>query len=196
MSKRGPVLIAKSRDRTPDHLFHATLRDSETKTVIARRVLCEIYIPDSHRGKVDIVFHPTPNQIPALQFVPAVSLYGRSRAGRFVVKSHEIWHEGATTGVQDGISFMYSCAGSASTLEITNLRRKIEKRHIDSGRILADRMRPHQHGYFHPSLVHWQRQSQTDCEAEIHAPQWSSTNLPETLHSRSRYREENRATCC
>jgi hypothetical protein len=133
MSKRGPVLIPKSRDRTPDHLFHATLRDPETKAVIARRVLCEIYIPDSHRRKVDIVFHPTPNQIPALQFVPAVSVYGRSRLGRFVVKADEIWHEGATTGAQDGISFIYSCAGSASTLEITNLRGKSRSDTLTAG---------------------------------------------------------------
>ena len=61
----------------PDHLFYATLRDSETKNVIAQRVFCEIYIPDTHRGKVDILFHPTPNQVSAFQFVPAVSLYAR-----------------------------------------------------------------------------------------------------------------------
>jgi hypothetical protein len=133
MSKRGPVLIPKSRDRTPDHLFYATLRALETKAVIARRVLCEIYLPVSHRRKVDVVFHPTPNQVPALQFVPAVSLYGRSRPRRFVVKSDEIWHEGATTGTQDGISFMYSCAASAATLEITNLRGKSRSDTLTAG---------------------------------------------------------------
>jgi hypothetical protein len=117
----------------PDHLFYATLRDSETKNVIAQRVLCEIYIPDTHRGKVDILVHPTPNQVSAFQFVPAVSLYARSRLGRFVLKSDEIWHEGATTGAQDGISFMYSCAGSASTLEITNLRGKSRSDTLTSG---------------------------------------------------------------
>ena len=52
-------------------------------------------------------------------------------------------------------------------------------------------MSPHQHSYFHPSLVHWQRESQADCEAEIHASQCTSTNLLETLHPRSQYREEN-----
>jgi hypothetical protein len=51
MAKEKPVLIAKSRDRMPDHLFYATLRDLETKNVVARKVLCEIYIPDSHRGE-------------------------------------------------------------------------------------------------------------------------------------------------
>lgn len=133
MSKRGPVLIPKSRDRTPDHLFYATLKALETKAVIARRVLCEIYLPVSHRCKVDVVFHPTPNQVPALQFVPALSLYGRSRPGRFVVQSDEIWHEGATTGTQDGISFMYSCAASAATLEITNLRGKSRSDTLTAG---------------------------------------------------------------
>jgi hypothetical protein len=133
MPKHRPVLIPKSRDRMPDHLFYATLRNYETKNVIARRVLCEIYIPDSHRGKVDILFHPTPNQVPVLQFVPAVSLYARSRPGRFVLKSDEIWHEGATTGAQDGISFMYSCVGTASTLEITNLRGKSRTDTVTAG---------------------------------------------------------------
>jgi hypothetical protein len=121
MPEEEPVLIAKSRDRMPDHLLYATLRDFETKKVVARRVLCEIYTPDSHRGEIEIIFHPRAEQIPALQFFPAVSLYGRSRAARFVLRSDEIWHEGETTGSQNGISFMYPCKGRASNLEIRHL---------------------------------------------------------------------------
>src|SRR5207249_8471126 len=74
-----------------------------------------------HRGEIEIIFHPTAEQIPAFQFVPAVSLYARSQPARFVLRSDEIWHEGAQTGMQDGISFMYSCKGRASNLEIRNL---------------------------------------------------------------------------
>jgi hypothetical protein len=112
-----PVLIARSRNRMPDHLVYATLVD-ETKQVIARRVLTEIYKPNSHRGKIDIVFHPRPEHIAALQYVPAVSVYGRSRDAHLVIRGEEIWHDLATTGTQDGIQFMYPCKGNASNLEI------------------------------------------------------------------------------
>jgi hypothetical protein len=121
MPKYTPVLIAKSRNRMPNHLFYANLRHLENKSVVARRVLCELYLPDSHRGEVEVIFHPTPEQIPVFQFVPAVSLYARSRPGRFVLRSDEIWREGDRTGMQDGISFMYACKGRASNLEIRNL---------------------------------------------------------------------------
>jgi len=121
MAKEKPVLIAKSRDRMPNHLFYATVRHFDKKNAVARKVLCELYLPDSHRGEIEIIFHPTAEQIPAFQFVPAVSLYARSRPARFVLRSDEIWHEGAQTGMQDGISFMYSCKGRASNLEIRNL---------------------------------------------------------------------------
>ena len=121
MATEKPVLIAKSRDRMPNHLFYATVRHFDKKNAVARKVLCELYLPDSHRGEIEIIFHPTAEQIPAFQFVPAVSLYARSQPARFVLRSDEIWHEGAQTGMQDGISFMYSCKGRASNLEIRNL---------------------------------------------------------------------------
>jgi hypothetical protein len=121
MPRQRPILISKSRDRMPDHLFYATLRDLETRKVVARSVLCEVYIPDSHRGKIEIIFHPKPKQVPAFEFVPAVSLHARSTAGRFVLKSDEVWHEGPQTGSQDGISFIYPCSGNAANLEITIL---------------------------------------------------------------------------
>src|SRR5258706_10659606 len=111
--KNEPVLIAKSRDRMPDQLFYATLRNFETKNIVARNVLCEIYTPDSHRGKIEVIFHPMAEHISALRFVPAVSLYGRSRAARFVLRSDEVWHDGETTGMQHGIQFMYPCKGHA-----------------------------------------------------------------------------------
>ena len=121
MATEKPVLIAKSRDRMPNHLFYATVRHFDKKNAVARKVLCELYLPDSHRGEIEIIFHPTAEQIPAFQFVPAVSLYARSQPARFVLRSDEIWHEGAQTGMQEGISFMYSCKGRPSNLEINNL---------------------------------------------------------------------------
>src|SRR5438477_4476074 len=94
MTKLVPVLIAKSRERMPDHLFFGTLRHLEDKRVVARKVLTELYLPSSHRGDVEVIFHTTPEQIPAFRFVPAVSLYARSHAGRYVLRSDEICHEG------------------------------------------------------------------------------------------------------
>src|SRR2546430_17422337 len=84
-------------------------------------VLCDLSLPDSHRGKMEIFLHPKAEQIQVFHFVPAVSLYARSQPARFVLRSDEIWHEGAQTGMQDGISFMYSCKGRPSNLEINNL---------------------------------------------------------------------------
>ena len=121
MTKPTPTLIAKSHDRMPNHLFYATLRRLEDKHVVARNVLCEIYLPDSHRGDIEIIFHPTAEQISAFQFVPVVSMSGRSLAGRFAIRSSEIWHEGAQTGLQDGIPFVYPCKGNARTVEIRTL---------------------------------------------------------------------------
>ncbi len=78
MATEKPVLIAKSRDPMPNHLFYATVRHFDKKNAVARKVLCELYLPDSHRGEIEIIFHPTAEQIPAFQFVPAVSLYALS----------------------------------------------------------------------------------------------------------------------
>jgi hypothetical protein len=120
MTKPRPILIAKSRDRLPDHLFYASLRHLENKNVVARNVLCEVYFPHSHRGEIEIVFHPTADQIPAFRFDHAVSMYGRSRVGRFVVRSDEVWHDRVQPGMQDGISFVHPCKGRATTFEIRN----------------------------------------------------------------------------
>src|SRR5438128_8995611 len=70
MAKEKPVLIAKSRDRMPNHLFYATVRHFDKKNAVARKALCELYLPDSHRGEIEIIFHPTVEQIPAFKFFP------------------------------------------------------------------------------------------------------------------------------
>jgi hypothetical protein len=119
--KPAPILMAKSRKRMPNHRFFATLRRVDDQHLVADKVLCEVYLPDSHRGDIEVIFHPKAEHIPALQFVNPVSLYGRSREGRFVVKSSEIWHEGAMTGFQDGIAFVYPCKGRPTNFEIRNL---------------------------------------------------------------------------
>jgi hypothetical protein len=121
MTKPTPILMAKSRERMPNHRFYATLRRVDDKHLVAKGVLCEVYLPDSHRGDIEVIFHPKAEHIPALQFVNPISLYARSREGRFVLKSTEIWHDGATTGMQDGIAFVYPCKGRATNFEIRNL---------------------------------------------------------------------------
>src|SRR5207249_1109042 len=47
MATEKPVLIARSRDRMPNHLFYATVRHFDKKNAVARKVLCELYLPDS-----------------------------------------------------------------------------------------------------------------------------------------------------
>jgi len=133
MPKQRTVRIAKLRDQTPDHLFYGTVRDFETNKIVARRVLCEIHIPQSHRAKFEITFYPTPEQIPAFQFVPAISVRGQSRPSRFLFESDEVWHEGAQTGGRDGIEISYPCLGQASTAQVTYLFGNSKSNRIKSG---------------------------------------------------------------
>jgi hypothetical protein len=132
VNKRAKEL-PKPKERRPDRLFYATLKDSETQRVVARKVLCELYLPDSYRAKPELIFHPRQLQLSAFEFVPAVSLDGVSRNSRFEIKADEVWHEGATSGSQDGISFLHPSTGRASTLEITYLRGRRKSKYVKGG---------------------------------------------------------------
>ncbi len=132
MGRRKALLLPRVKDRDPDNLFYCTLRDCESKKIAARRVLCGVYFPDSHRGTVDAFFFPTEKQSGAFYF-PALSVRGKSMGNQYLVKLDEVWQTGFTTGTLDDVSFISTCGGPASTAEIVHLFGKAKGKFVKRG---------------------------------------------------------------
>ncbi len=132
MRKQKALLLPQVKNRDPDNLLYCTIRDFESKKIVARRVLCGIFFPVSHRGTVDVVFYPTENHTGAF-YLPALSAEGKSVGAQYSVKLNEVWQTGFATGTRDDVSFISTCGGPASTAKIVRLLGNREGKFVKGG---------------------------------------------------------------